>query len=178
MITQGYQEVYRRFEAVREIGRDVVESAAANRCAMVVSGALRVRPGDGDLTFAQSPDLKPQFRGQEFLKRYFLKARATAEAIRKAYGPPDLVLAKSQFEALKGQPGGVVYLDNCWHTAREKVINYFINGTGAANIIPPAAATGDHIDLWTGSTLRIYADNPQAFRLVLQSEQAWYWRLS
>src|SRR5262249_32306571 len=107
MIKQSYQEVDKRFEIVREIGREVVDDPHANRCAMAVSGALRLKPKHGDLNFSASPDLKNQYKGQEFLKRYFLKARAAADAIKQTQGVPDLVLTEGLFNKLKTQPPGV-----------------------------------------------------------------------
>ncbi len=181
MIPASYSEAVRRFDLVRELGREVVKSEHANRCAMVISGAIAVRPNDGDATFATSPDLKSDYAGNAALKKYFLKARQLADRIVAIYGKPDLVCGRrgQDWSKLKVQPPGVVYLDNCWFTRTEKTVNFFCGiGSGLTRgMTQPQcmAASGDHIDLWTGSKLKIYEQAENSFRLVLQAETVWYW---
>jgi hypothetical protein len=179
VIDESYASVQRRLQAVRGFVRTIVENENANRCAAVVGNSLHLYPVGSQPTFADSPDLKVEFKGHGFVHKYFLKAGDLAHSIRMRYGEPDHTsLGPSNADA-KAWPPGVIYLEHCWPTGREKLKNLANNlGHLRGFSFYGDDQSGDHIDLWDGHSLEIERNEPgHGFALVLLAHRIHFWKL-
>ena len=149
-----------------------------DRCALVVGVALNVKPLPHHLTFRGEPSAEENVRNMPFLDKFFLKARDLCETIERAGGVPDFTgTGQDIIEFAKENPGktpidgrkGVIYLDNCWLTRREKV-SRLLGMT--------YSKSGDHVDLWDGRLLEIYREKgrDECVRgLIVNAEKIKFW---
>jgi hypothetical protein len=159
----AFEEVSARLELARSWASDVTEG---NRCAMVLGIALRLKPREGHETMFGKSFVKDAVRNQPFAAKFYVKAWDLTEEILTSWGPASLrVNGLDAGKQLDGKKG-FVFLEACWRTPSEK-LNMKLFGVDVRS--------GDHVDLWDGTTLAIYPDRMEARSLIRQARKVWLW---
>lgn len=165
-IPMNYAKLKERHDFARSLGNSVT---TGNRCALVMGVALKIKPKSGQTTFKEMDDVKPGLKGQAFMQKFFVKASDAAAGISEAYGAPSVTGAGPDVYANLIGRKGVIYLEDCWRTKKEKIGKML----GIAT-----SKTGDHIDLWDGSDLEIYRDETNNNMLIVASKKVMFWELA
>lgn len=162
-IPYSFDDVSKRLTEARSWASEITEG---NRCAMVLGVALKLRPAGSQEAMRGQAFVKEPVRNQPFTEKFFVKAWDLTETVLNTWGPPakrvDGVQALSQINGVKG----FVFLEDCWRTPTEKV-NKLLFGVDVKS--------GDHVDLWNGSTLAIYPARMDSLSLLSQSKKVLLW---
>lgn len=158
-----FDELAERLSQARSWASDITEG---NRCAMVLGVALKLQPTGSQTHMRGKSFVNQEVRNQPFTAKFFVKAWDLTETVMKTWGAAairvDGVQALNQLEGKKG----FVFLEDCWRTPREK-LNKLLFGVDVRS--------GDHVDLWDGTTLAIYPSRMDSQALIRQSRKAWLW---
>lgn len=137
-----------------------------NRCSMVLGIALKLKPNASQENMRGKPFTTDAIRRQPFAEKFFVKAWDLTETVLHTWGPPSKRIDGVQAAPAIAGLQGFVFLEDCWRTPTEKV-NKLLFGVDVTS--------GDHVDLWDGSTLAIYSSRMDSLALLKQSKKVWLW---
>lgn len=104
-----------------------------NRCALVLSKTLGIKPGSGENSLADVDDLAESAKGQAWLSDYFVQAQQLADRLHREWGAPTIWTSGKDAQAAVAGKKGVIFFEDAyggWKFWKGKYI--------------------DHIDLWDG----------------------------
>jgi hypothetical protein len=162
-IPHAFEDVAKRLADARSWASEVTEG---NRCAMVLGLALKLQPKGRQETMRGQRFVKDAVRGQPFAARFFVKAWDLTETVLTTWGPASQRIdGRTALTHIAGRKG-FVFLEDCWRTPKEKVYK---------QLFGVDTQSGDHVDLWDGTTLAIYPSGMDSRRLIEQSRKVWLW---
>lgn len=163
MIRYPYTDLVKRLADARSWATGVTEG---NRCAFVVGVALNLKPANKADSFRSlQSGVSDAARNQPFLDKFYVKAKALSEHIRRAFGPPDVVTDGANALKAIRRRHGVLFMEGCWGSIR-------LFGIVARE------AHYDHVDLWDGEQLEIYKGEhtvAQMHAFVQRSKRVQFW---
>lgn len=130
-----------------------------NKCAVVMSASLGLKPGKGELSLADIKEqLNERFQKEKWLENYFIRAQELANRLERSWGPAPQRWDRARVQSAISGKRGVIFFQDAW------------GGT-------------DHIDLYNGKEIAcrrtldgkpLLMGDDDPFKLA---KRIWFWPL-